>query len=228
MGEVYSHLSEEERQVIQIEVGNGASIRGIGAMLGRSPSSISREIKRNTWFPSNENESYRPYRPKRLKAGPWTGRYYIAGPAQRKADRRRSKPRKPYRLSHDRLWAQVTEWLGRGWSPLPAGARVSVTHDNGTEFAHHERLRDGLGMATYFADPYSSWQRGSNENRNGMIRRYLPKRCEIRMDMAKEVREIVDEINNRPMRVLDYRTPAEAFADELLELQDQQGCCTSK
>ena len=53
MGEVYSHLSEEERQVIQIEVGNGASIRGIGAMLGRSPSSISREIKRNTWFPSN-------------------------------------------------------------------------------------------------------------------------------------------------------------------------------
>ena len=114
------------------------------------------------------------------------------------------------------------------FSPLPAGARVSVTHDNGTEFAHHERLRDGLGMATYFADPYSSWQRGSNENRNGMIRRYLPKRCEIRMDMAKEVREIVDEADNRPMRVLDYRTPAEAFADELLELQDQQGCCTSK
>ena len=112
MGEVYSHLSEEERQVIQIEVGNGASIRGIGAMLGRSPSSISREIKRNTWFPSNENESYRPYRPKRLKAGPWTGRYYIAGPAQRKADRRRSKPRKPYRLSHDRLWAQVAGMAG--------------------------------------------------------------------------------------------------------------------
>ena len=114
------------------------------------------------------------------------------------------------------------------FSPLPAGARVSVTHDNGTEFAHHERLRDGLGMATYFADPYSSWQRGSNENRNGMIRRYLPKRSEIRMDMAGELREIVDEVNNRPMRVLDYRTPAEAFVDELLELQDQQGCCTSK
>ena len=129
MGEVYSHLSEEERQVIQIEVGNGASIRGIGAMLGRSPSSISREIKRNTWFPSNENESYRPYRPKRLKAGPWTGRYYIAGPAQRKADRRRSKPRKPYRLSHDRLWAQVAEWLGRGWSPLLNNKNKFITQE---------------------------------------------------------------------------------------------------
>ena len=97
------------------------------------------------------------------------------------------------------------------FSPLPAGARVGVTHDNGTEFAHHESLRDGLGMDTCFADPYSSRRRGSNENRNGMIRRYLPKRSEIRMDMAGELREIVDEADNRPMRVLDYRTPAEAF-----------------
>lgn len=112
--------------------------------------------------------------------------------------------------------------------PLPAGARVSVTHGNGTELAHHERLHDGLGTAVYFADPYSGWQRGNNENRNGMIRRYLPKRCGTRMDMTKEVREIVDEINNRPMRVFGYRTPAEAFADELLELQGQQGCRTSK
>ena len=78
-------------------------------------------------------------------------------------------------------------------------------------------------MDTCFADPYSSRRRGSNENRNGMIRRYLPKRSEIRMGMAGELREIVDEADNRPMRVLDYRTPAEAFADELLELQDQQG-----
>ncbi|MDK7092507.1 transposase, partial [Bifidobacterium breve] len=95
-------------------------------------------------------------------------------------------------------------------------------------FARHTRLRDEPGMDTYFADPYSSWQRGSNENRNGIIRRYLPKRSEIRMDMAGELREIVDEADNRPMRVLGYRTPAEAFADELLELQDQQGCCASK
>ena len=227
MGEVYSHLSEEERQVIQIEIGNGTSVRKMARLLGRSPSGISGEAKRNTWFPSNENESCRPCRPKRLKTGPWTGGYYIAGPAQRKADRRRAKPRKRYRLSCERLWARVAEWLGCGWSPPPVGARVSVTHDNGTEFARHTRLRE-LGMDTCFADPYSSWQRGSNENRNGMIRRYLPKRGEIRMDMAGELREIVDKADNRPMRVLDYRTPAEAFADELLELQDQQGCCTSK
>lgn len=57
MGEVYSHLSEEERQVIQIEIGNGTSIRRIGLILGRNASTVSREIKRNTWFPSNESES---------------------------------------------------------------------------------------------------------------------------------------------------------------------------
>ena len=74
-------------------------------------------------------------------------------------------------------------------------------------------------MATYFADPYSSWQRGGNENRNGMIRRYLPKRTIIEPGMARELQEIVDETDNRPMRALGYRTPAEAFADELPDLQ---------
>ena len=77
MGKVNSHLSEEERQVIQIEVGNGTSVRKIARLLGRGPSGISREIRRNTWFPSNESESYRPYRPRRLKTGPWTSRHYI-------------------------------------------------------------------------------------------------------------------------------------------------------
>ena len=105
------------------------------------------------------------------------------------------------------------------FAPLPAAARLSVTHDNGTEFARHARLRDEPGMATCFADPYSSWQRGSNKNRNGMIRRYLPKRTIIELGMARELQEIVDETDNRPMRALGYRTPAEAFADELPDLQ---------
>ena len=68
MGEVYSHLSEEERRVIRIEIGNGTIICGIVLMLGRNASTVGREIKRDTWFPSNENESYRPYRPKRCFA----------------------------------------------------------------------------------------------------------------------------------------------------------------
>ena len=114
--------------------------------------------------------------------------------------------------------------MGKVCSHLSEEGRqvIQIEIGNGTESARRTRLRDGLGVDTYFADPYSSWQRGSNENRNGIIRRHLPKRCEIRMDMARDVREIVDETDNRPMRVLGYRTPAEAFTDELLNLQARQ------
>ena len=152
LGQVYSHLSEEERRIIRIEIGNGTSIRRIAGLIGRHASTVSRGIKRNTWFPSNENESYRPYRPERLKTGPWTGRCHISGPAHRKAGRRR--------------------------------ARTGVTHDNGTEFARHAELRERLGMATYFTAPYPSCRRGGNENRNGAIRRYLPKRTRVDPSMA--------------------------------------------
>jgi IS30 family transposase len=125
---VYSHIGEEERQVIQIEVGNGTPVRRIARMLSRSASSISREIKRNTWFASNQNESYRPYRPKRLKTGPWTGRYYVAGPAQRKAMRRARLARKPVRMAHDALAVWVEERLRRGFSPLLISGRLRLEY----------------------------------------------------------------------------------------------------
>ena len=89
------------------------------------------------------------------------------------------------------------------FSRLPAAARTGVTHDDGTELARHAELRDEPGMATYFADPHSSWRRGGNENRNGMIRRHPPKRTPVAPpSMARELQEIVDETDNRPMRVL--------------------------
>ena len=107
------------------------------------------------------------------------------------------------------------------FSPLPAGARVSVTHDNGAGFARHTRLRDGLGMDTYFADPYSSWQRGSNENRNGRIRRYLPKGTGFG-DLAQEdLDAIVGEINDTPMKLLGYKTPNEVWDEEIAKLQSK-------
>ena len=88
------------------------------------------------------------------------------------------------------------------FSRLPAAARTGVTHDDGTEFARRAELRDEPGMATYFADPYSSWRRGGNENRNGMIRRHPPKRTPIAPSMAREPQETIDETDNRPMRAL--------------------------
>ncbi len=100
------------------------------------------------------------------------------------------------------------------FSSLPEKARKSTTLDNGKEFVKHARLRN-MGMDTYHADPYSSWQRGSNEYHNGLLRRYLPKRTDFSTITQTELNDIVKEINNRPRKCLGFYTPKEAFEKEL-------------
>ena len=119
MGQQYSHLSSEERILIEKLHGEQRlSIRRTAERIGRDKSTVSRELRRGLWFASNENGSYRPYRPKRLKTGPWTsGPFYSALAAQRKADLRRRGSRKPRRMDSDRLRAWVLDALRRGWSP---------------------------------------------------------------------------------------------------------------
>jgi len=96
------------------------------------------------------------------------------------------------------------------FSPLPARARKSTTLDNGRENHRHAQLAE-LGMATYFADPYSSWQRGTNEYHNGLLRRYLPKGSSFEDLDDDELADIVCEINNRPRKVLGFNTPQEVY-----------------
>ena len=80
---------------------------------------------------------------------------------------------------------------------------------------------EALGMLTYFADPYSSYQRGSNENRNGRIRRYLPKRTSFEDLTQDELDAIVGEINDTPMKLLGYKTPNEVWDEEMAKLQSK-------
>ena len=104
---------------------------------------------------------------------------------------------------------------------MPPAARVDRTWDNGTEASLHVLVDEALGMLTYFADPYSSWQRGSNENRNGRIRRYLPKGTGFG-DLAQEdLDAIVGEINDTPMKLLGYKTPNEVWDEEIARLQSK-------
>lgn len=104
---------------------------------------------------------------------------------------------------------------------IPPAARVDRTWDNGTEASLHVLVDEALGMLTYFADPYSSWQRGSNENRNGRIRRYLPKGTGFE-DLAQEdLDAIVGEINDTPMKLLGYKTPNEVWDEEIARLQSK-------
>jgi transposase, IS30 family len=91
----------------------------------------------------------------------------------------------------------------------------TVTMDNGNEFVKHQELNK-LGVQTYFADPYCSGQRGTNENTNGLIRRYLPKKTSFNNLTQEELDDIVWEINNRPKKVLNFFTPQEVFLKELL------------
>lgn len=90
----------------------------------------------------------------------------------------------------------------------------TVTVDNGLEFAKHQELNE-LGIKTFFADPYSSWQRGTNENTNGLLRRYLPKKTSFNNLDQKELNDIVEELNNRPRKVLQFSTPFEVLQKEL-------------
>jgi len=101
---------------------------------------------------------------------------------------------------------------------LPQAARKTTTLDNGREHHLHGELTAALGLDVYFADPYSSWQRGTNENTNGLLRRYLPKRTDFTNLTQEDLDDIVEEINNRPRKCLDYATPNEVFLAEINKL----------
>ncbi len=88
---------------------------------------------------------------------------------------------------------------------------VTMTVDNGSEFAGHENITSKLGVDVYFAHPYHSWERGLSENTNGLIRQYFPKKTDFREVSDKEVLLVQHRLNNRPRKTLGYRTPNEVF-----------------
>jgi IS30 family transposase len=88
---------------------------------------------------------------------------------------------------------------------------LTITNDNGKEFARHEDVAEELEADIYFAHPYASWERGLSENTNGLIRQYFPKDEELKSVDSETIEETVEKLNHRPRKTLDYRTPHEAF-----------------
>jgi len=91
---------------------------------------------------------------------------------------------------------------------------LTVTLDNGKEFAQHERIAEKLGADVYFAHPYSSWERGINENTNGLLRRYFPKGTDFMALSEEEIQDAVNKLNHRPRKTRGYKTPHELFTGQ--------------
>src|SRR5512144_183199 len=98
---------------------------------------------------------------------------------------------------------------------LPEQLRRSLTWDQGAEMAQHAKLRIDTGLAVYFCDPRSPWQRGSNENTNGLLRQYFPKGTDLARYSAEDLASVADALNSRPRKTLGWRTPAEALDEHL-------------
>ena len=107
---------------------------------------------------------------------------------------------------------EVSEAICTVLGPLKDFVKT-ITFDNGKEFAFHEQIAEHLDCETYFAKPYHSWERGQNENANGLLRQYFPKSMELLDVIQNEVFKAVHQLNSRPRKCLDYKTPYEAFKE---------------
>lgn len=97
---------------------------------------------------------------------------------------------------------------------IPQSKRKTITLDNGSEFTCHEAISATTGLVCYFADPYSSWQRGANENTNGLIRQFFPKGMSLNHVTQKDADRVASLLNNRPRKRLGFKTPLEVFFED--------------
>jgi transposase, IS30 family len=310
----YRHLSFAERYYIEIELKKGVSLNQIAKALGRSQSTVSREIHRNTGLRGYRNKQAdrlarerHAVKPKRIKVieeikyiigvclkNDWSpeqvaGRLrsegiislhhetiyqYIlkdkseGGELYKHLRHQRKTYRKRYGSAHNRTGIpdrrdiderpaevntreRVGDWeadtvIGKNHkgavitlderksklrlaAPLPGKKAKyvkeaiitllspvkqfveTITFDNGKEFSLHKEIAMDIECDTYFAKPYHSWERGQNENANGLLRQYFPKSMELLDVTAQQVLSAVDKLNNRPRKCLNFQTPYEVF-----------------
>jgi transposase, IS30 family len=120
----------------------------------------------------------------------------------------------------------VRDAITRTIITLPEQLRRSLTWDQGAELAQHARLKIDAGVQVYFCDPHSPWQRGTNENTNGLLRQYFPKGTDLSIHSTEEIAAVAAALNSRPRKTLDWRTPAETL-DQLLRSANKPSVATT-
>jgi IS30 family transposase len=168
------YLSQDERIAIADLRQSGLSLRAIAERVGRAPSTISRELRRNLVE------------------------------RQTRVVRLMHLPRGDADTLHAALVARMRD--------LPPGLMRSITWDQGIEMARHLATAAKLGSPVYFCDSHSPWQRGTNENTNGLLRDYFPKGVTLINHSPEHLLAVENELNNRPRMVLQDRCPADLFA----------------
>jgi transposase, IS30 family len=118
-------------------------------------------------------------------------------------------------LNQSKHTAEVMKGMFNKLAKLPSFARLSITFDNGLEFARHTLLKRFMDMNTYFCDKHSPWQKGQVEQMNSMLHRYLPKNSNLKDVSYQQIELIQNKLNNRPRKCLGFKTPAEAFNEQL-------------
>jgi IS30 family transposase len=120
----------------------------------------------------------------------------------------------------------MKEALETTMTSMPAELLRSLTWDRGKELSAHAQFKVATGIAVYFADPHAPWQRGTNENTNGLLRQYFPKGTDLSRWSREDLLAVQAAINSRPRKVLNWKTPAEAL-DEQLRLLQQPGVAST-
>ncbi|MET9089760.1 IS30 family transposase, partial [Streptomyces sp. NPDC004237] len=158
----------------------------------------------------------------RAVAGHWEGDL-IVGTANRSAIGtlvdRTTRYVKLLHLPDSRSAENVRDALLHAFADLPAGLAHSLTWDQGSEMSRHDEFTRATGIPVYFCEPASPWQRGSNENTNGLLRQYFPKSTDLSIFSAEDLAFVAAELNSRPRRTLGWQTPADLFAKLVATLE---------